>query len=71
MTEETTETTEQQSQDSSSIWESFEKDSETGYYVDPSTGALYDPDSGSVMGGDTLPDFEGTAASEASSEISN
>ena len=70
-TEETTETTEQQSQDSSSIWESFEKDSETGYYVDPSTGALYDPDSGSVMGGDTLPDFEGTAASEASSEISN
>ncbi len=51
----------------SSIWESFDQDPETGYYVDPNSGAAYDPTSGSIMGGDTLPDFEGDASSAASS----
>ncbi len=54
----------------SSIWESFDKDPTTGYYVDPSNGNLIDPDSGSVIGGDDLPDFEGEPT-EASTESSN
>jgi stage V sporulation protein D (sporulation-specific penicillin-binding protein) len=54
----------------SSIWESFDKDPTTGYYVDPSNGNLIDPDSGSVIGGDDLPDFEGEPT-EASTESNN
>ena len=56
--------------DRSSIWESFDKDPTTGYYVDPSNGNLIDPDTGSVIGGDALPDFEGEPG-EASSESSS
>ena len=42
----------------SSIWETFDRDPSTGYYVDPNTGALIIPDSGMVIGGDDLPDFD-------------
>ena len=67
-TEATEEVKEEKSR--SSIWESFDKDPTTGYYVDPSNGNLIDPDSGSVIGGDDLPDFEGEPT-EASTESSN
>ncbi len=46
-------------EDRSSIWESFDRDPETGYYVDPDTGAKIDPESRTVIDGDVLPDFEG------------
>ena len=50
-----------------SIWETFDRDAETGYYVDPETGALIDPDTGTVSYGDELPDFSaGSASSEKS-----
>ena len=44
-------------EDEGSIWESFDVDSTTGYYIDPNTGALIDPESGHAFGGDDLPDF--------------
>lgn len=46
-------------EDRSSIWESFDRDPETGYYVDPDTGAKIDPESRTVIDGDVLPDFGG------------
>ncbi|SFP54121.1 stage V sporulation protein D (sporulation-specific penicillin-binding protein) [Butyrivibrio proteoclasticus] len=67
--EETTETSEEKER--TSIWESFDKDPATGYYVDPSNGNLIDPDSGSVIGGDELPDFEGVPTEAASESSSN
>jgi stage V sporulation protein D (sporulation-specific penicillin-binding protein) len=42
----------------SSIWQSFDVDPETGYYIDPETGDLLDPTNGSPAGADDLPDFE-------------
>ena len=48
---------ESQPKNRSSIWENFDRDPATGYYVDPDTGALIDPESGSVIGGDELPSF--------------
>jgi stage V sporulation protein D (sporulation-specific penicillin-binding protein) len=54
----------------SSIWENFDKDPATGYYIDPQTGNLIIPETGMVIGGGSgLPDFEGTpgGASEGSS----
>jgi stage V sporulation protein D (sporulation-specific penicillin-binding protein) len=50
--EETAEAAEQ-----STIWESFDVDPATGYYIDPNTGDLIDPESGHAFGGDDLPDF--------------
>ncbi|MCR5403995.1 MAG: penicillin-binding protein 2 [Butyrivibrio sp.] len=50
-----------------SIWESFEVDKATGYYIDPNTGGLIDPDSGYAFGGDELPDFSGDSASQSDS----
>jgi stage V sporulation protein D (sporulation-specific penicillin-binding protein) len=41
----------------SSIWQSFDVDPATGYYIDPDTGKLLDPSNGSPSGDDTLPDF--------------
>ncbi|MDC7294266.1 penicillin-binding transpeptidase domain-containing protein [Butyrivibrio sp. DSM 10294] len=43
----------------SSIWETFERDPSTGYYIDPNTGAMIIPETGTVIGGDDLPDFDG------------
>lgn len=64
-TEETTEetqpeeeTTEEEAQQSS-IWETFDVDQSTGYYIDPNTGDYIDPSSGHAFGGDDLPDFSG------------
>jgi stage V sporulation protein D (sporulation-specific penicillin-binding protein) len=64
-TEETTEetqteeeTTEEETQQSS-IWETFDVDQSTGYYIDPNTGDYIDPSSGHAFGGDDLPDFSG------------
>ena len=58
-TEEETQTEEETtaSEDGRSIWESFDVDSATGYYIDPNTGNLIDPESGHEFGGDDLPDF--------------
>ena len=67
--EETTEAPEEKERNS--IWESFDKDPTTGYYVDPSNGNLIDPDSGNVVGGDELPDFEGVPEEAASASSSN
>ncbi len=39
------------------IWKSFEKDEETGYYIDPETGGFIDPEDGHLIGGDPLPDM--------------
>ena len=44
-------------QEKSSIWETFDVDPSTGYYIDPNTGNPIDPSSGYEYGGDTLPDF--------------
>ena len=58
-TEEETQTEEETtaSEETGSIWESFDVDSTTGYYIDPNTGDLIDPESGHAFGGDDLPDF--------------
>ena len=58
-TEEETQTEEETTtaEDGRSIWESFDVDSATGYYIDPNTGNLIDPESGHEFGGDDLPDF--------------
>lgn len=44
--------------DSSKVWESFDVDPETGYYIDPNTGELIDPETGNTVGGgeSSLPD---------------
>jgi stage V sporulation protein D (sporulation-specific penicillin-binding protein) len=52
------ETTEEETQQSS-IWETFDVDQSTGYYIDPNTGDYIDPSSGHAFGGDDLPDFSG------------
>ena len=59
VTEESTESEEETtaSEDAGSIWETFDVDSTTGYYIDPNTGDLIDPESGHAFGGDDLPDF--------------
>lgn len=43
---------------STRIWETFDVDPETGYYIDPNTGELIDPETGDVVGGgeSSLPD---------------
>lgn len=66
-TEESTENTEEGeiAEDRSSIWETFDRDPETGYYVDPDTGAKIDPESRTVIEGDVLPDFENGDAAQA------
>ena len=43
--------------DRSSIWQSFDVDPATGYYIDPNTGAMIEPETGMVSNGDVLPDF--------------
>jgi len=65
-TEESTENTEEGEivEDRSSIWETFDRDPETGYYVDPDTGAKIDPESRTVIEGDVLPDFENGDAAQ-------
>ena len=65
-TEESTENTEEGeiAEDRSSIWETFDRDPETGYYVDPDTGAKIDPESRTVIEGDVLPDFENGDAAQ-------
>ncbi len=74
-TEEGTEETEAEEaveevpEEPSTIWESFDVDATTGYYIDPNTGNLIDPTSGHAYGGDDLPDFTGGgAASDTASE---
>ncbi len=62
----------QENSDNSSIWESFDVDEATGYYIDPNTGELVDPDGGYTYGGDTLPDFSGgSSETAADAESSN
>jgi stage V sporulation protein D (sporulation-specific penicillin-binding protein) len=61
-----------ETQSNSSIWETFDVDQSTGYYIDPNTGNLIDPESGHAYGGDDLPDFDADFAPEAASEdVSN
>ncbi|RKM61074.1 cell division protein FtsI [Butyrivibrio sp. CB08] len=55
----TEEETKAEEADKSSIWETFDVDGTTGYYIDPNTGNLIDPSSGHAFGGDDLPDFTG------------
>ncbi len=55
----TEEETKAEETDNSSIWETFDVDGTTGYYIDPNTGDLIDPSSGHAFGGDDLPDFSG------------
>ncbi len=57
----------QENSDNSTIWESFDVDEATGYYIDPNTGELIDPADGYTFGGDTLPDFSG-GSSEITAE---
>ena len=69
-TEEETQTEEETtaSEETGSIWESFDVDSTTGYYIDPNTGDLIDPESGHAFGGDDLPDFESESIFEPVTE---
>ena len=53
------------------IWETFDRDAETGYYVDPETGALIDPETGTESYGDVLPDFTGTVEDSSTVAESN
>jgi stage V sporulation protein D (sporulation-specific penicillin-binding protein) len=55
----------------SSIWQSFDVDPTTGYYIDPETGDLLDPNNGSRSGSDTLPDFSESVDSGASEGSNN
>jgi stage V sporulation protein D (sporulation-specific penicillin-binding protein) len=65
------EVVEEETVEASTIWESFDVDSTTGYYIDPNNGNLIDPSSGHAYGGDDLPDFSGEGAvSEATAESS-
>ena len=66
LTEVAPEEIEEEAEDTSSIWESFDVDESTGYYIDPNTGDLIDPDSGHAFGGDDLPDFSGGTPSSGS-----
>ena len=61
---EATEGTTEETTGGKSIWETFDVDEATGYYIDPNTGNLIDPASGYEYGGDTLPDFTGEAPLE-------
>ena len=47
----------QTNEERSSIWETFDRDAQTGYYVDPETGAQFDPDTRTAIGEDVLPDY--------------
>ena len=58
-------------EDTSSIWETFDVDPATGYYIDPNTGNPIDPTSGYEFGGDTLPDFGGIFESTGSTETTS
>lgn len=51
---------------STRIWETFDVDPETGYYIDPNTGELIDPETGDVVGGgeSSLPDTTANTPSE-------
>ena len=73
--EQAAEETSQETNGNSSIWETFDVDPATGYYIDPNTGNPIDPTNGYEFGGDTLPDFTGEApleegAAESTSEAS-
>lgn len=51
---------------STRIWETFDVDPETGYYIDPNTGELIDPETGDVVGGgeSSLPDTTANTPAE-------
>ncbi len=55
----------------SSIWQSFDVDPDTGYYIDPDTGKLLDPNNGSPSGDDVLPDFDGESIDELNTSEGN
>lgn len=62
----------EEKKDEKSIWESFDVDEATGYYIDPNTGNLVDPVNGNQKGGDDLPDFDSAPPTDgASKEASN
>ncbi len=63
-TEEAEEEVKEEVTDNSSIWETFDVDPATGYYIDPTTGNSIDPVSGYEFGADTLPDFTGEGSAE-------
>ena len=56
------------SEDTGTIWESFDVDATTGYYIDPNTGNLIDPESGHAFGGDDLPDFDAASIFESTQD---
>lgn len=59
--------TKEEKKEEKTIWESFDVDEETGYYIDPNTHNLVDPETGNEKGGDVLPDFSGTPDADAAS----
>ena len=69
--EEASSTESSEQSDNSLIWETFDRDAETGYYVDPETGALIDPETGTESNGDVLPDFTGTVEDSSTVAESN
>ncbi|MBP3195465.1 MAG: cell division protein FtsI [Butyrivibrio sp.] len=69
--EEASSTESSEQSDNSLIWETFDRDAETGYYVDPETGALIDPETGTESYGDVLPDFTGTVEDSSTVAESN
>ncbi len=69
--EEASSTESSEQSDNSLIWETFDRDPETGYYVDPETGALIDPETGTESNGDVLPDFTGTVEDSSTVAESN
>ena len=58
----------EEKKDDSNIWEKFDVDEATGYYIDPNTHNLVNPENGNEIGGDVLPDFEGEPKANEASE---
>ncbi len=60
------ESSDDSSEAGSKIWESFDVDPETGYYIDPDTGELIDPETGNTVGGgeSSLPDTTANTPTE-------
>ncbi len=62
--------TKKEEEPSGSIWETFDVDPATGYYIDPNTGNLIDPSNGNEIGGAELPDFSGNVNNTVNNEES-
>ena len=55
-------------EETGSIWETFDVDETTGYYIDPETGNRVDPADGHTFGGDELPDFSNSTSGTGGSD---